>query len=118
MLGSSCLDSACLSDPLPPPSPGDLTHAVLNSLSRQRSTCCCLPSAGIKAVGYHAAAPTFLKLVYHLDFKGAIVTRAPFLLPGAPGLALYAGAEILTETQAYLGRGEQTLCWVDPTPFP
>lgn len=53
-------------------------------------------------------APTFLKLVYHLDLKAASLTAAPFLLPGAPGLALYTGAEVLTEAQADLGGERRT----------
>lgn len=53
-------------------------------------------------------APTFLKLVYHLDLKAALLTCAPFLLPSAPGLALYTGAEVLTEAQTYLGGEKKT----------
>lgn len=71
-----------------------------------------LPAAVSQVLVLKLQAPcgrlTFLKLVYHLDLKAALLTRAPFLLPGAPGLALYTGAEVLTEAQAYLGREKKT----------
>ena len=64
---------------------------------------------------------TFLKLIYHLDLETALLARVPFLLSGAPCLALHAGAQVLTEAQADLGGrgGTERHCagWPPPGPL-
>lgn len=61
------------------------------------------PRQALCAPGPGPLPRTVLQLIHHLDFEAALLTRAPLLLSGTPGLALHAGAQVLTEPQTDLG---------------
>lgn len=66
------------------------------------------PRQALSAPGPGPLPRTVLQLIHHLDFEAALLTRAPLLLSGTPGLALHAGAQVLTEPQTDLVGGAQT----------
>lgn len=70
------------------------------------------PRQALSAPGPGPLPRTVLQLIHHLDFEAALLTRAPLLLSRTPGLALHAGAQVLTEPQTDLGAGRRRApCW-------